>query len=93
MPPTPKQLHNIGAIDLNDQSTWNILVTDKEGKEELIDQFEAKNRPELLVAVAKKDSIADNRLDHTKITLNGQKPKEPLTADEGLLVLKTYLGI
>jgi small subunit ribosomal protein S16 len=88
MPPTPTFLHKVGLIDLNDKHTWNVQITDEKGNN-LMSMKDAEQRNLL----PKQKEPANNQLDPSKIALDGQKPTEPLTEQESLLVLKTYLGI
>jgi small subunit ribosomal protein S16 len=82
MPATPKFLHKIGVIDINDKSTWDVQISDPNGNS----VSSAKNVPN-------SQNFANNRLDHSKIELNGKVPTDSLSNEEALIVAKTYLGI
>lgn len=101
MPPTPKHLHNTGVVDLTKPTTWTMKVSDTQGREIVklsSNQFTAEfaeKEPELLVKSGHTEKEVEvNRIPWDKVKLDGsEKPKRPLTQDEALIVLKSYIGL
>lgn len=104
MPPTPRQLHEQGVIDLTNPTTWKVRIADETGKELVCldsDEFSAEfaNDQDLGRHTIPKSDLkvaegVSNRLDWRDIKLDGSvTPSRPLTGNEALLVLKTYMGI
>lgn len=96
MPSTPKQLHNIGMVDLNNETTWKVQVVDKEGNPlALLDNEQAFNnfKDTPLEKQLPTESVNEiKRVDASQISWD-IKPKEPLTRSEILYLTKNYLGI
>ena len=105
MPPTPRQLHEQGIVDLTNPTTWKVRIADEKGKEITCldsNEFSAvfANDEDLSRHTSPKSNHLKatveipNRLDWKDIKLDGSViPSRPLTEKEALLVLKTYMGL
>ncbi len=93
MPPTPIQLHKSGLVDLSDRSTWDVIVGDKDGKE--LTRLSADDFKESIYGKPKEFATKDEmKLSHKDIKLDGSStPTAPLSKNDALYVLKTYLGV
>lgn len=102
MPPTPKQLHKLGVVDLTEPNTWKVRIANESGKEITRLSSEDFNTvfaqdEELPKYTRQKDDVVApnlNRLDWKDIKLDGSViPSKPLSEQDVLVVLKAYLGI
>jgi hypothetical protein len=94
IPPTPKYLHKIGDLDLNDSSSWDIKMIDHEEKEiAVVSADEAKKKfvgTELEKHLPKRFQGELNKIDAEKISFDR---KLDILPEDRILILKTYLGI
>jgi hypothetical protein len=84
VPPMPKQLQGQGFYSLTDPKTWKVLVKDNDKEIGILDPVEAQElypdafiQKPVEILQLKKDFILD-----------GTPPKEALTEEERLMVLK-----
>eukprot|EP00842_Homolaphlyctis_polyrhiza_P005111 jgi/Hompol1/5600/HPOL_004570-RA len=98
MPPTPKQLQNQGQVTYADRKTWDVVVRNESGDvigvlpmAEAVEQFKATP---LESQLPKDPKIFKHGITYQNIVLDGSvAPKEPLTPEEALFVLRTFNGI
>ena len=104
MPPTPKYLHKLGAVDLTEPNTWKVRIANESGQE--IARLSSEDFKSVFAQdeeLAKHtrhkngvvvENIPLNRLNWKDIKLDGSViPSKPLSEQDALLVLKAYLGI
>jgi hypothetical protein len=100
VPPLPKQLQGQGFHSLSDPKTWNILVKDRAGTvmatipaHEARSAFTGTKLEEKLPHKVTVD-VAPSKFSHENIVLDGSKaPKEDVTEQERLAILKEFTGI
>ncbi|KAJ3361137.1 hypothetical protein HDU91_004069 [Kappamyces sp. JEL0680] len=101
MPPTPRHLHDAGVLDLTKPDTWHVRVADEKGQElallssqEFAEKFAAVPSLKKYIKPSAEPSRPLNKLDWQDIKLDGsQTPLAPLSKQDALVVLKSYLGI
>ncbi|KAJ3195165.1 hypothetical protein HK101_000942 [Irineochytrium annulatum] len=99
MPPLPKQLHNTGALSLNDPKTWFVSYNAPDGSVRVMTGEEARDffhdRPAEAARLPRDQLIVkrEKDIDFTKVKLDGTPPLEPLTDMERLRVLQAITGI
>ncbi|KAL2918302.1 37S ribosomal protein S16, mitochondrial [Polyrhizophydium stewartii] len=98
VPPTPKQLQNQGELSFADRKTWDVVLKDETGKmlgvvsmDEAIERFSGTKLDKTL---PRDPEMFSHNIRAKYLKLDGsRRPKEPLTGDEALFVLKKYLGV
>ncbi len=99
IPELPHRLHKTGHLSLQDEKTWNVKITNSKGElvglvtaEEARKQFQKQ-----LGMIPKELKMPDEIVPEERLILDKnmtfKEPKQPLTEQERLAVVKKLLNI